>query len=274
MSTREMAVVGRVSLAMCAECRMRTRMNMLGRVVEIHRYPVKSMRGESIDSAQVTLTGLFGDRGFALYDPEVRKALSAKQVAALLECSARLDGEQVEIRLPDDRTARSDDPACARILSDWFGKPIGIAALADRLKAGGHAMAGTYFDYAPLHIVTRRSLESLARGAGESMIPVERFRPNLLIDCDSLDPFPENAWTGHVLRIGEITARVTDPCPRCVMTTLAQGALPKEPRVLRHIAQSNTVFCPVMDGEQPCLGAYAFVLTGGVVRTGDRVRLE
>lgn len=249
-------------------------MNVLGRVVEIRRYPVKSMRGQSIDSVQVTMTGLRGDRAFALYDPEVRKALSAKQVAVLLECSARLDDEQVEIRLPDGRTARSDDPACAQILSDWFGKPVGIAPLAERLAAGSHAMAGTYFDYAPLHIVTRRSLESLATGSGESMIPVERFRPNLLIDCDSLDPFPENAWTGRVLRIGEMTARVTDPCPRCVMTTLAQGALAKEPRVLRDIAQSNTVFCPVMDGDQPCLGVYAFVLTGGVVRAGDQVRIE
>ena len=44
--------------------------------------------------------------------------------------------------------------------------------------------------------------------------------------------FIENEWIGRVLAIGEeVRLRVTGPCPRCVMTTLPQGDLPKDPGI-------------------------------------------
>ena len=48
------------------------------------------------------------------------------------------------------------------------------------------------------------------------------------------------------------------------MTTLSQGDLPKDPRILRTAAQHN----------HANVGVYAAVLKGGTIRRGDQVRLE
>ena len=74
----------------------------------------------------------------------------------------------------------------------------------------------------------------------------------------------ENDWVGHTLVIGdEVRLQITGPCPRCVMTTLPQGDLPKDAGILRTAAQNN----------QANVGVYAAVVTGGTVRRGDGVSL-
>jgi uncharacterized protein YcbX len=95
---------------------------------------------------------------------------------------------------------------------------------------------------------------------------VRRFRPNVVVEtANGVKDFVENAWIGHTLAIGDaVRVAVTGPCPRCVMTTLAQGDLPKDPGILRTAAQNNQVH----------VGVYASVLHGGEIRRGDSVRLE
>jgi uncharacterized protein len=76
--------------------------------------------------------------------------------------------------------------------------------------------------------------------------------------------FLENAWIGRMLAIGEkVRLGVTGPCGRCVMTTLAQGDLPRDAGILRTAAQHNHAH----------VGVYASVVQGGVVRRGDSVSL-
>ena len=77
--------------------------------------------------------------------------------------------------------------------------------------------------------------------------------------------FVENAWIGHALCIGgEVRLNIAGPCPRCVMTTLPQGDLPKDPGILRTAAQHNRVN----------VGVYANVVRGGSIRRGDPARLD
>ena len=72
-------------------------------------------------------------------------------------------------------------------------------------------------------------------------------------------------WIGQILAIGDsVRLSVTGPCPRCVMTTLPQGDLPRDPCILRTAAQYN----------RANVGVYASVLQGGKVRRGDSIRLE
>jgi uncharacterized protein YcbX len=67
------------------------------------------------------------------------------------------------------------------------------------------------------------------------------------------------------MRIGDgVRLAVTGPCPRCVMTTLRQADLPKDPGILRAAARHNEVN----------VGVYASVLQGGEIRRGDAIRLE
>jgi MOSC domain-containing protein len=85
----------------------------------------------------------------------------------------------------------------------------------------------------------------------------------------------ENAWVGHILAIGdEVRLRVTDPCPRCVMTTLPQGDLPRDLGILRAAADHNRVHIPFANQEMPSVGVYAVVERGGRIRRGDQLRLE
>ncbi|HEX9138427.1 MAG TPA: MOSC domain-containing protein [Steroidobacteraceae bacterium] len=261
----------------------------VGTVAAIYRYPVKSMRGEALRSAVVTKNGIPGDRGFVLFDPAQRKAASAKNVErfpGLLQFTARYlseaDGAQtlptVKITFPDGREVRSDEDRCCELLSSWFGQATAISAVTDdesaRPAAGKYSMAGTYFDYAPLHLLTDTALASLASQMPQSVIAVERFRPNLLIRHVAAEAFPENAWTDRELRLGEARVRVTDPCPRCAMPTLAQANLPRDTRILKMIARSNMIYTPVLGRKEPCLGTYAFVLEEGSVSVGDQVWLD
>ncbi|TLY26120.1 MAG: MOSC domain-containing protein, partial [Nitrospirae bacterium] len=77
--------------------------------------------------------------------------------------------------------------------------------------------------------------------------------------------FAEQAWIGRTLAIGdEVRLSITGPCGRCVMTTLAQGDLPTDSGILRTAVQHN----------QGNVGVYATVVRGGMIRRGDRVRLD
>lgn len=123
---------------------------------------------------------------------------------------------------------------------------------------------GTYFDAFPLLLVSERALASLARLTPESRIDERRFRPNFVLALPgAADDFPEHAWAGRRIRIGTMTAEVTIPCMRCVMTTLPFADLPKDPRIMRTLVRET----------RQCLGAYARVAEPGDVRVGDAVEL-
>jgi uncharacterized protein len=85
-----------------------------------------------------------------------------------------------------------------------------------------------------------------------------------VIEADGTEEFIENAWIGRTLALGGVRLRVDGPCPRCIMTTLNQGDLPKDPSVLRTAVQHN-------EGN---VGVYATVIEPGLVRRGDVVELH
>jgi uncharacterized protein YcbX len=123
---------------------------------------------------------------------------------------------------------------------------------------------GTFFDCAVVHVLTTATLDRLRGLYPQGRFEVRRFRPNIVIETDEKD-FVENAWIGKILAIGDaVRLNITGPCPRCVMTTLPQGDLPKDTGILRTAAQHN----------RANVGVYAAVLQGGKVRRGDSVRLE
>jgi uncharacterized protein len=94
---------------------------------------------------------------------------------------------------------------------------------------------------------------------------VERFRPNLLIRTpEGAEGFVEGSWSGLCLQIGgQLVLRVDGGCPRCVVTTLAQGGLSENLETLRATARHNGVVA----------GLRLSVVTPGPVAVGDPVRL-
>lgn len=125
---------------------------------------------------------------------------------------------------------------------------------------------GTFFDCAVIHVLTTATVERLRELYPQGRFEVRRFRPNVVVATPSGQAgFVESEWEGKTLAIGdEVRVKVTGPCPRCVMTTLAQGDLQRDPGILRTAAQHN----------QTHVGIYGKVVRDGAIRRGDAVRVE
>jgi uncharacterized protein YcbX len=122
----------------------------------------------------------------------------------------------------------------------------------------------------------RRAQRDGPRG---DLVPREQavdVRPNLLVaPAADANGFVENAWVGRTLLVGEeVRLRVTDPSPRCVVTTLPQADLPRDLGILKAVVAENRAPIPALGGhELPSLGVYVVVERGGTVRRGDPIRL-
>jgi len=264
-------------------------------VAELWRYPVKSMRGEQVAAARVAPdVGVDGDRAYALIDVETGTVASAKHPRKwerLLACRAILrDDRGVEIELPDGMRLDSTDPAVDPRLSALVGRDVRLSDTPPRqakyeeydaarttaksrpLAVG--AGAGTFFDFAPIHLVTTGTFARLQELLPASTIDRARFRPNLIIDTGEVRGFVENDWNGWLVTIGdEVMLAVVFTCPRCVMTTLAQPGVPADPEILRAAATHNTQWFPLLAKKLPTVGMYATVVRGGTMRAGDAVRV-
>jgi uncharacterized protein len=105
---------------------------VIGRVLRIARFPIKSMLGEAPEAAPVDATGFVGDRAHALVDAVTGKVASAKDPrrwGGLLEFRATYlgdpgPGSPMTITLPDGARLRSDDPDADDRLSVLIGRPV------------------------------------------------------------------------------------------------------------------------------------------------------
>jgi uncharacterized protein len=263
----------------------------LGSLVSLHRYPVKSMMGEDLNAVHVTQRGIFGDRPYALCDTETGKVVSAKnprkwpnmfsyRAAYVSPPAVGSAVPPVRVTLPDGGLAVSSGPDFARALSATLGRPVTLLTaplenpqleeywpdmeeLANRDVVTDEAMPqGMFFDLAVLHVLTTGTLDRLREINSHSRFEPRRFRPNLIIDTGDQKGFVENDWIGKVIAIGsEVRIQVSRLCQRCVMTTLAQGDLPKDTEVLKTVARHNNA----------SVGAYASVVQTGTIRIGDTV---
>lgn len=265
----------------------------VGSLASLHRYPVKAMMGEELNAALITQRGLFGDRSYALCDTETGKVVSAKnprkwpnlfsyRAAYTSPPAAGSAMPPVQVTLPDGSMAVSSSPNFTLTLSSTLGRSIKLLTvpprdaqleeywpdmeeLANRDVVTDESMPPeTFFDLAILHLLTTGTLDRLRELNPRSRFEPRRFRPNLIIDTGDGKGFVENDWIGKVIAIGpEVRVELTGHCPRCVMTTLAQGDLPKDPEILKTVAKQN-------EGR---VGVYAAVIQTGTIRIGDTITL-
>jgi uncharacterized protein len=281
---------------------------VLGSVVSLWRYPVKSMMGEELNASEVTPRGLLGDRAYALVDSLDGKVASAKNPRKwpqLFDCRAVFVDEPrpgapmppVRLTLPDgtlvtqgqgglnpilsqvlqrDVTLQAAERGHEEVVESTFPNPWAASAeeywpdlegLDYRDTVTDFALPeGTFFDAAAVHVLTTATLDRLRELYPQGRFEARRFRPNLVVaPVHDVKDFVENGWIDHTLALGDdVRLRVTGGCPRCVMTTLAQGDLPQDPGILRTAAQHNHV----------TVGVYAAVVRGGRIRRGDLVRVD
>ena len=266
-----------------------------GTVVSLWRYPIKSMLGEELNASILVEGSLLGDRSFALIDAETGKVVSAKNPrkwpklfdfrATFVEpLAAGAELPAIRVTLPDGRALLTKQSDFNEKVSKELGREVTLShaglqepgleefwpeveGITYNNVVTDEAMpTNTFFDLAPIHILTTSTIERLKELYPQGRFEARRFRPNIVVaPSGSEKDFVENAWVGRTLAIGEeVLLSITAPCPRCVMTTLPQGDLPRDLGVLRTAAKYN----------QAHVGVYATVLRGGTIHRGDTLRIE
>lgn len=233
------------------------------RVLELWRYPVKSLQGERVDASEVGPQGLEGDRRYAIFDVATGFGLTARRVPEMLFAVARIrpDGG-VEITLPDGSVAAAD-----AALSAWLGREVALRSVSEVRERRYENPADTETEsegsWAPFegsdgafHDSARAAVTVVSTGTlGDGEL--RRFRPNVLVDGGG-----EDALVGRDVRIGTATLSVAVPVPRCVMVTRAQpGGIEIDRDVLRRIHRER--------GGNLSVGGT--VAVPGLVRVGDAV---
>lgn len=233
-------------------------------VTELWRYPVKSLQGERLTSADVAPEGLAGDRQWALFDVATGLGLTARRMPHLLFLSGRLRPDStVEVVHPDG-SVTSDDA----VLSGWLGRPVTLRAAAEvpgerRYENPGEVgEAGEYdWDVFPgargaFHDSSRTRVSLVSTGTLGTW-DRRRFRANVVLSGAG-----EDALVGLRVRLGGSELEVVTQVQRCVMVTRPQpGGIGGDTGVLRTIHRQR-------DG---CLAVGALVTRPGTVAVGDEL---
>jgi uncharacterized protein len=237
---------------------MEAEMTVVGRVVALWRYPVKSMAPEGLADIEVSWHGLAGDRRWAfIRDGQVRSGFPWLTIR-----------ERPEMARYQPRLAEPGRPSASpTLVRTPGGGELDVAdpALAAELGPGVRVIKQDrgVFDTMPLSLLTTQTLGALGRLAGADLA-AGRFRPNFLVEADSGPGFPEDTWVGRVLRIGGLRMRVDLRDRRCVMVTIDPVTLARNPAILRAIARERDAR----------LGVYGSTVEPGRVAVGDPVELE
>jgi uncharacterized protein YcbX len=249
-------------------------MEPVGTVAQLWRYPVKSFQGEQVERLEVGPGGARGDRGLAVVDPAARKVLSAKRWPDLLHASARRDGDDVVLTLPDGSEHVASDPGVHGALSSWLDHDVRLEAPPaegvypmemhtgmsdeDTPLFDWPGPPGTWLDLADVHWLTTASLAAIAGEHPDGQWDVRRFRPTALIEA-SRDGFVEDGWAEVAL--GPVRSSVLMPTPRCSMPSRAQPGLDRD----------TAIGTTIRDRHDNNLGLYASITEAGTISVGDTV---
>jgi len=220
------------------------------RIGALYRYPIKSARGQELQRATLCDSGFMHDREWLVVDQRdvfvtqreqprlallrvVLRAAAAGAPGLALDAPGMPTLELAPDAFRDRRTVRiwRDDvqaldagDEAARWLSEWLGAPFRLVRFASgnlRLSSNewtqGVAAPNQFSDGYPILVLDRASIADLCLRVGHAL-PVNRFRPNLLLE--GLEPYDEDRIAE--LQCGPVRLRLVKPCTRCVITTTDQ----------------------------------------------------
>lgn len=240
------------------------------KVVELWRYPVKSMQGEQLDRAEVGPLGIVGDRRWGVVDTSTGHVLTARRVPELLLASARYLGpdergeDQVAVTLPDG-THTTD----SGVLSEWLGRPVELRRADEHEFPTYEGMSVNDDDDPELRWSawegptgvfhdSKRTQISLCSSESLGEWDRRRFRQNVVVDQGG-----EDDLVGGQITIGtSVRLDVTKQIGRCVVITRPQpGGIERDTSVLKQVNRERG----------GCLGIGMLVVTGGTIAPGDPV---
>lgn len=232
-----------------------------GRVLSLHRYPVKSLAGEPVDALRIDRRGAGGDRTHALIWAGTNRRLTARQAPRMLAWQARYDVPGADLDPADPPLAQLTAPDGTEYAWDDPGLPAALEADLGWPVTPRREVSGQQDLEDSLLVTVQSSLEAVGAALG---IPADlrRFRPNVHVELDA-EAFAEEGWEGRRLRIGEIEVKLIHPCERCVIPTRDPDTQERDSRVLLWLIRER----------RELFGINAEVPAPGLIRTGDPVEL-
>jgi uncharacterized protein YcbX len=231
----------------------------------IYQYPVKSMAGRPLPTAQVGWHGLEGDRRLAFRRIGARNGfpwLNAGRLSQLPRYTpSKSDSDEpnsipTHIITPDGRELELNGDALRLELSEAFGSAVELMQLEQGI-----------FDEAKVSVISASTLAAIEAETGLPMTP-ERFRPNLLVETVNGKAFEEDDWVGKILRFGDpakgVALNVYMRDVRCSTINLHPETILADPRVLKAVGRMN----------EACAGVYTGVANTGFISVGDKLFLQ
>jgi uncharacterized protein len=259
-------------------------MSVIGKVDSLWRYPVKSMRGEELNEAFASYSGIYGDRVFAFrssanhkgfpyftareqrrllqYRPRFRYPDKAARPVNLIEAESRnaspllADPAElvVDVETPDGRTLAINDPTLIDTLRADIDQKHHVTLMQSQRAIT---------DCRPVSIFSLQSAQQLGEETG-TPVDKRRFRANVYVDLTSSRGFSENELVGQTVRIGlKVVISILERDPRCVIITLDPDTGEQAPAILKKVAQAH-------DG---MAGVYGAVMVEGMLHKGDPVEV-
>ncbi len=207
-------------------------------------YPIKSLKGISLESSVVEKRGLQYDRRWMLVD-ENGEFFTQREFPKMATVSIQLQNNSLKISAEgfedlsvpfemfgETIKVRVWQSVCDAIASEnhinkWFSEvlqtncklvymPENSERSVDKLFDKNNDIV-SFADGYQLLVIGENSLNDLNEKL-ENKIPMNRFRPNLVVSGSA--PFAEDFW--EKIKIGETVFRSPKPCARCVITTVDQ----------------------------------------------------
>ncbi|HLK21609.1 MAG TPA: MOSC N-terminal beta barrel domain-containing protein [Bryobacteraceae bacterium] len=235
----------------------------IGHVEALYRYPVKSMAGESLHSANLGWHGIEGDRRLALRRLEDRGGgfpwLTAGKFPDLIRFTPERGGTSdlpTHIRTPDGQSLPIFSEELAAEIARRYNSPVEMM----------HYKHGI-FDEGTISLIASDTICELSRLAGLNP-DVRRFRPNILVKLLQPIPFQEDDWVGCILSFGESAdapaVSVTLRDERCAMLNLDPDTAQPNPEMLKAVVHAH----------QNTAGVYAAVTRTGKLAVGQPIILN
>ncbi len=280
-------------------------------LVDLFRYPVKSMQGEQLSRSHIGVSGLPGDRAWAVRDEERGGIRGAKRFPELMACAARYPDEPAPdgvspaiITLPDGKTLKTSDEDIAHHLSETVGSPVTLWPLMPKEAVEHYRRGAPMLD--DMEAELRRMFARLPEEPlpDLSVFPPELLEfespvgtyfdafPLLIMSKQSLahmaEQFPDNQWDIRRFRpnlLLDVEGEAGSPEFDWEGRQLQIGELVLQLEIIcprcvmtthgfADLSRDPGVMRSLVQGAQGALGIYASIVTPGEVAVGDKVTLR
>ncbi|MEN0046461.1 MAG: MOSC N-terminal beta barrel domain-containing protein [Bacteroidota bacterium] len=257
------------------------------KVTALHIYPIKSLGGISLESAEITPIGFTYDRYWMLVD-EHGKAITQRDYPILALFQLKLSEDFVHIKFKDQELkipkvieTSEEEIECTvwgkSVIankelfqkSDWFSDLLKAKVQLVRKSkqpkrlVKDHPDAFVNFPDSNQYLILGEESLANLNAKLSSPVPMNRFRPNIVFSGGTAHL--EDQWTN--IQVGESVFEVTKACARCNLTTINQETAEVGIEPLRTLAQYRRFDRKILFGQ------YLKVLKkgDGIIKLGDAV---